>query len=152
MRGPIVISAAALAAVAIGAIAGAQTPAERPYPSAEVKDAFVMARTVTAAGELASYFPQGSTVNFQAFAGVNTSGKVVTPDESRYFYISIPGQPTIKLQHTAPGTRWPWTATWTIPSTFPKGLVQFKVLLKTKDKKYGSFVQIPVATSQLNVS
>ena len=39
-----------------------------------------------------------------------------------------------------------------IPADYPTGLVNFTVYLKTKTGAYGSFVQIPVLTSQLTVT
>ena len=46
----------------------------------------------------------------------------------------------------------PWTGTWTVPATFPVGQVAFRILIKLKAKRTGEFVQMPVATSKLNIA
>jgi hypothetical protein len=164
MKRSIVILAVALGAAAVAASVWAQTPGETPFPSPSVKSIFVSSQTVTGpgdplgAGVLTNFFPRGSTVVFRAFAGQNKTGKVLTKEDVKYFYVQIPGQPNVKLAYTGQfkpndaASRFPWTATWRIPATFPLGIVNFKVQLQTKSKSYGSFVQIPVATSQLTVT
>ena len=157
MRRTVLTLAVGVTAVAVTAVGGAQTPTEVPFPSPKVVPYFVSTQTVTSAGALSNYFPQGSAVVFRAFAGQTKSGKILTGDDTRYFYVKIPGQPNLKLNYTPLAKKgllapWPWTANWTIPADYPLGLVQFKVLLKTKADQYGSFVQIPVVTSQLTVT
>jgi hypothetical protein len=164
MKRAIVILVVALCAAAVTASVWAQTPGETPFPSATVKGVFVSSQTVTApgdpagAGVMTNFFPRGATVAFRAFAGQIKTGKVLTGDDVRYFYVQIPGQPNVKLAYTAPfkpndpAARFPWTGTWTVPADFPLGIVDFKVLLQTKSKFYGSFVQMPVVTSQLTVT
>lgn len=163
MRRTILIIATGIAAVTLTAVSGAQTPAERPFPAQKVVQYFVSAQTVTApsdpqgAGVLTNYFPQGSTVVFRAFAGESRTGTLLTPDATKYFYVSIPGQPNLKLTYTPSQKKglpapWPWTATWRVPADYPTGLTQVKVLLKTKADRYGSFVQIPVPSSQLTIT
>jgi hypothetical protein len=158
MRRTILVLAVAATAVTVTAVGGAQTPTETPFPAPKVVQYFLSTQTVTSTGALSNYFPQGSTVVFRAFAGQSKTGNVLTGDAVKYFYVQIPGQPNIKLTYSAPPAKkglpapWPWTATWTVPATFTPGLVQFKVLLRTKAGQYGSFVQIPVATSQLTVT
>jgi hypothetical protein len=82
--------------------------------------------------------------------------KVLGAKDVKYFYVAIPNQPNVKLSYstTAPGAtpRFAWTGSWTIPASYPAGVVPFKVLVKATSKRQGSFVQIPVATSQLSVS
>lgn len=151
------IAAVAAAAVAVTAIVWAQTPAETPFPSPKVEQLFVRAETVTAsghslgAGALNNFFKRGETVVFHVFGGDNKTKLPVTDQEAKYAYIAIPGQPNLKLAYSATDAKFPWSAQWTIPATYPTGLVPFKVLFKTKGKEYGSFVQIPVVSSQLTV-
>ena len=80
--------------------------------------------------------------------------KILT--EAKYFYATIPGQPNVKFKYdpkskTALG-QYAWIGTWTVPSTYPLGLVNFKVLVQAKTKRRGSFVQMPVPTSQLTIT
>lgn len=158
MRRAMLVLAVAATGIAVSAVGGAQTPTERPFPSSRVVQFFVSTQTVNTAGELTNFFPRGSAVVFRGFAGASKSGRVLTGDDVKFFYVAIPGQPNLKLQYTSPERTkglpapWPWTATWTIPADFPLGVVRFRALLKAKTDGYGSFVQIPVATSQLTVT
>jgi hypothetical protein len=156
MRRTILILFVGITAVVVTAVGGAQTPTETPFPSPTVVQYFVSTETVTNSGVLSNFFPRGSTVVFRAFAGQSKTGKVLTGDQTRYFYVKVPGQPNVKLTYKAVTTKvlpaWNWTATWTIPADYPLGLVGFSVLLRTKANQYGSFVQIPVGTSQLTVT
>jgi hypothetical protein len=156
MRRTIAVLAVGVTAVAVTAVGGAQTPTEVPFPSPKVVQYFVSTQTSTSAGALSNYFAQGSTVEFRAFAGQSKSGKILTGDDVKYFYVKLPGQANVKLSYTPSAAKvlpaWLWKATWTIPADYPLGLVQFKVLLKTKADQYGTFVQIPVLTSQLTIT
>ncbi|HEU5010691.1 MAG TPA: hypothetical protein VFT33_08350 [Gaiellaceae bacterium] len=163
MRRMILILAVGITAAAVTAVGGAQTPTETPFPSPKVVQYFVAAQTVTGpgategAGVLLDFFPQGSTVVFRATAGETKTGKLLTADQSKYFYVKIPGQPNVKLTYQAPskkaaGAQWTWSGTWTVPADYALGIVPFKVLLKTKAGAYGSFVQMPPTSSQLTVT
>jgi hypothetical protein len=163
MRRIVLILGVAVTAAAITAVGGAQTPTETPFPAPTVVQYFVGAITVTGpgategAGVLNDRFPQGSTVVFRATAGETKTGKPLTGDQSKFFYITIPGQPNVKLAYQAPakktlGTPWSWSGSWTIPADYPTGIVAFKVLLKSKSGGYGSFVQLPPTSSQLTVT
>lgn len=157
MRRPIVIAAGGLVAAGLAAAVAAQNPGETPFPAPKVTSIFVTTRTVTPPGSslgdgvLTNYFAAGSQVVFRAFAGETKTGKVLTGDDVKYFYVQIPGQPPLKLTY-GKDSNWPWSGTWTIPANFPLGIVPFKTLIQTKSKQYGSFVQLPVATSQLTVT
>ncbi len=151
-----------MVAVAAGATVAvpAQAASPAPFPAPTVVDLFVAAQTVTTDGVMGSWFAPGSTVVFRAYAVDPKTKKVVDPKTVKYFYITIPGQPNVKLKYdpSASGASkgMPWTGTWPVPATFPTGQVLFKVLVQAKDKTgkqmRGQFVQIPVASSTLNIS
>ncbi len=157
MRRPITILvgvlATAVAAAAVTAPAWTRLLQETPFPSPKVS-VFVSVQTVTSpeSGYLTNFFPQGETVVFRMFAGDNKTKRVLTDKDVKYASIKIPGQPNVKLTFSARDLRWPWIGAWTIPADFQPGLVQFQALVKTRDKRYGSFVQIPVVSSQLTVT
>jgi hypothetical protein len=140
-------------AAALTAPAWTADPAETPFPSPKVS-LFMSVRTVTApdSGYLTNFFPQGSDVVFQVFAADTKTRTALTGKDLKYAYVAIPGQPNVKLTYSSADPRWPWTGTWTIPADFATGLVTFKAQVQTKGKQYGSFVQIPVQTSQLTVT
>ena len=155
----ILILGAALAAVAtLTGSALAANPV--PFPSAKVTQVFIAAQTVTNDGAMSSWFAPGASVVFRAYAVDPKSHRVVDPKFVRYFYVTIPNEPNVKLKYgaTAPGASsgLPWTGSWTVPASYPVGVVGFKVLIQLKQSsgKYlkGQFVQMPVATAQLNIS
>jgi hypothetical protein len=155
----VMIILAAVAAVAIAAVP-AQGANPVPFPAPTVADLFVAAQTVTTDAAMGSWFAPGSSVIFRAYAVDPKTKKVVDPKTVRYFYVTIPNQPNVKLKYdpSAAGASkgMPWTGTWTVPATYPKGQVLFKVLMQVKDKTgkqlRGQFVQLPVATATLNIS
>jgi hypothetical protein len=148
-----------VAALAVAAVAVPQALAADPvppaFPAPTVMQVFVAAETVTPTGVLANHYAPGSTVVFRAYAVDQKTKKVITASDMRYFYVTIPSQPNVKLKYNpkaagASLTR-PWLGTWTVPSSFPSGMVNFKVLIQTTKKMKGQFVQMPVASSQLTI-
>jgi hypothetical protein len=155
----ILILGAAIAVVAsVTMSASAATPV--PFPSDKVLQVFVAAQTVTSDGVMTSWFKPGDSVVFRAYAVDPKTKKVVDPKLVKYFYVTIPNVPNVKLKYgaTAPGasTGMPWTGTWTVPSTYPSGTVPFKVLIQIKQNTgqqlKGQFVQMPVVPASLNIS
>ena len=152
---------AALAATVVGTgSALAANPV--PFPAATVVQLFVAAQTVTPDGAMANLFAPGSSVVFRAYAVDPSTKKVLTAADVRYFYVTIPNQPNVKLKYdaSAPGASkgLPWTGQWTVPTSYPAGKVAFKVLLQAKEKsksgqqRKGQFVQFPVASAMLTIS
>ena len=147
-------------AVALTAVAGwAAIPGETPFPSQTIESVFVSTRTVTTAssplgaGALTNFYTPGSTVVFQVFAGMTKTGQILTGADVKYAYVKLPDGTKIKLTYKEPAktTDPAWSGTWTIPANYTPKVVEFTVRFRTKDKQYGNFVQIPVATSQLTV-
>ena len=91
----------------------------------QVVQVFVATQTVTTSGVMANYFAPGSTVVFRAYAVDQKTKKVLAANDVRYFYVTIPGQPNVKLKYnpTAPGATaaMPWVGTWTVPATYRGG-------------------------------
>lgn len=151
MKKLLTAAAAALALLALGATAGAQTPGETPFPAPKA-DVFVAVNTTTTAGAATNLVTRGSSVIFSAYAADMKTKKVLTGTDVKYFYVKIPGQPNVKLAYSKVGERFLWTGTWTVPAAQPLGLVEFKALVKTKASRYGSFVQIGVTNAMLTVT
>lgn len=153
MKRLIALAVTALAAAALGSGATADTI---PFPSVHAGDVFVIAHTVTTDGVMSDYFAPNSTVVFRAYAVDGKTRKVLVAKDVKYFYVKIQDQPNVKLTYNpkAPGAsgQYAWTGKWTVPSSYPLGTVNFKVLVKSKAKRTGSFVQMPVVTSQLTIS
>jgi hypothetical protein len=149
------LALAAFAALAIVPAALADTTV--PFPSSSVGDVFVSAQTVTTDGAMSNYFAPGSSVVFRAYAVDGKNHKVVTSKTYKYFYVKIPNQPNLKLRYTPKGSRasgrYVWTGTWNVPSDYATGIVPFKVVVVVNTRKrMGSFVQMPVSTSQLTIT
>ncbi len=160
MKRKIAVLVAGIAAVAVVTTAAvAVVPGETPFPSPTIATLFVSTNTYTGVGSadgadiMTSRFPAGATVVFKVFAADAKTKQVMTADDVRYAYVKIPNQPNVKLTYVAPtqanGTN--FTGTWTVPSSYPLGVVDFATRFQTKSKKYGNFVQIPVETSQLTI-
>ncbi len=153
MRAITFLAAALAVAATITASATAADPLQ-PFPSAKAGPVFIAAHTTTSDGVLSSWFKPGEQVTFRAFAIDRKTGKLMQAKDVKYFYVTIPNQPNVKLRYDAsmPSMKnMPWAGTWTVPSTF-SGQVSFRILIKLKAKRTGEFVQMPVATSQLNIA
>jgi len=157
MRTYLAFGAALAASAALATTAIADTaPPTTPFPASSVGTLFIAAQTVNTTGAMSSWFAPGATVVFRALALDTKTLKTLDAKGITYFYVTVPNQPNVKLKYdpTAPGAsaRMPWTGQWTIPTAYPAGVVNFKILAKSTFKRRGSFVQVPVATSQLNIS
>jgi hypothetical protein len=156
MRKLAVLAAALAAFATLAAAATAADPLPLPFPAQKVGSVFIAAQTVNATGAMQNQFAPGSSVVFRAYAVDSKAHKVLVAKDVKYFYVAIPNQPTVKMTYNpkAPGAsgRMVWIGTWTVPATYPVGLVNFKVLVKTQFKRIGQFVQMPVTTSQLTIS
>ncbi|HEV8461878.1 MAG TPA: hypothetical protein VGQ38_14340 [Gaiellaceae bacterium] len=152
----LVAGLALFAGLATTAFADTTPPAPAPFPAPTSGPLFIAGQTVTTAGVMSSWFAPGTTVVFRAYAVDTKTSKLLGANDAKYFYVTVPGQPNVKLRYnpTAPGAdkRMPWTGTWTVPANYPNGIVGFKILAKSNAKRTGSFVQIPVSTSQLTIS
>src|SRR5690349_14290019 len=118
----IILSLGVLIAAAVLVAAASAAPSDSPYPAPQVKDLFVAAQTVTSDGAMSNYFAPGSRVVFRAYAVDGKTHKVLVAKDVKYFYVTIPDQPTVKLTYnpSAPGAtaRLAWTGTWTVPATY----------------------------------
>ncbi len=149
------LTVAAAAAVAAAAIAGPATAANPvPFPAPKAGPVFVVAQTTATDGSVGSWFLPGDKVVFRANAIDTKTRQILDGKDVRYFYVTIPGQPNVKLRwDSAPTTlkTMPWTGTWTVPSSLT-GQVSFSVRVKTWKGRTGSFVQMPIATATLNIA
>ena len=146
----------ALAATGIGASTAAADQTPFPAPQLSLSTAFVAAQTVLSDGSAVSWVAPGSTVIFRGYAVDMKTKKVAAQKDVKYFYVTIPNQPNVKLtwNPTAPGasTGIPFTGKWLVPSSYPAGVVNFAVHVQLKAKRRGTFQQLPIAASQLNIS
>jgi hypothetical protein len=153
MRSIIASGFAVFAAALFVPFAAADTT---PFPASHSGDVFVIAHTVTTDGALSSSFAPGSTVVFRAYAVDGKTKQILVAKDVKYFYVTVPSQPNVKLAYDpkAPGAsgQYSWTGKWTVPADYPTGMVNFRVLVRTVTKHLGSFVQVPVPSAQLTIS
>ena len=154
MRTFLVIGLASALAFAFTGAASAEDVT--PFPAAHSGDVFVIAETVGDNAAISNFYAPGSTITFRAYAVDGKTHQLVTPNLKKYFYVTIPNQPNVKLAYT-PTARlasglYRWTGTWQVPASYPLGLVAFKVLARTTTNHRGSFVQVPVQSAVLTIT
>ena len=147
----LVVSIAAIGIVSVG------SAADPPFPATKVGDLFLSVQTVDSTGALITQVKPGDTVIFRAYSLDPKTKKFLTAPEKRYFYVELPGVSNARFNYTPTGAGatllYPWTASWTVPATYPLGTVKFRALVRPKQSpKRGSFSQTPVATSQLTIA
>lgn len=131
-------------------------PTVVPFPAQTLGPVFVSAQTVDLTGAMQNQFAPGTSVIFRAYAVDSKTHKTLVAKDVKYFYITIPNQPNVKLTFNpkAPGAsgRLVWTGTWAVPAAYPAGTVAFKMLIKSQSKRIGQFVQMPVASAMLTIA
>jgi hypothetical protein len=151
----LILLAASLAAIGLVQVGSAADP---PFPAAKVGDLFLSVQVVNNTGAIVTQVKPGDTVIFRAYSLDPKTKKFLTGPEKRYFYLEVPGvTPNPKFEYTPTGVGatllYPWTASWTVPANYPLGTVSFRALVRPKQSaKRGSFLQTPVASSQLTVA
>ena len=156
MKTKILATLGVLAALAFAPSALAEDPVV-PFPAAHSGDVFVIAQTTTATGAVASWFAPGQTVVFRAYAVDGKSMRLLTSATTRYFNVILPNVGRVALKYSPTSSlasgRYRWIGQWQVPSTYPVGGVNFIVKVRTKHVDHqGTFTQIPVAASMLNIS
>ncbi len=155
-----------LAAALVGSVAAvvaAPVNAQTPYPGNRVDIAVYTDTVSSSQGEVkqkrvctqTNNFARRSRVVFRSWAMDPKTGQALGNDEIRYAYVKIPGQPNLKLSfgpHGAVGAKVQfWSGAWAIPADYPLGVVPFRVVFKTEDGRFGTYMQAPIDGSQLTV-
>lgn len=152
-----------VAALAVAGGIAVPVGAQAPYPGAKAPIA-VYADTVSATSGAVkaargctqySNFRRLQRLVFRVWAVDSGNGQALGADSIAYAYVKIPGQPNLKLNwgpHGAVGAKVNfWSAGWTVPADYPLGVVAFKIVFKTDDGRFGTYVQPPIASAQLTV-
>ena len=164
MKQLLALSVVTVAVAALAAPAVAQEP-PNPFPAKKV-DVFIYADTVTSSRTApkpaqvcsqTNFFPQGARVVFRMWGVESATGLTLTPDNVKYAYVKIAGQPNLKLTFGKHGSLasspWFWSAAWAIPANYPIGAVSWRIVVKTKSNKFGAFDPTNLAaTSRLTVT
>jgi hypothetical protein len=156
MKRFVLFAATAVVTFVVVPFAVAADPPVVPFPSAQAGEVFIAAQTVTTSGAVSNFFAPGGTVVFRAYAVDGKTKKLLTKKTTKYFYVKIPNHKNVTLKYLpkTAGTsgRYAWIGRWTVPADYTLGIVNFKVVVRTKTKRFGSFAQMPVATSQLTIT
>lgn len=160
------------AGVAVGLLAAPafaqEAPATKPWPG-KTKEVFLYVDTVTASPGESKYgvsyskrctqlnlFRRGEGVVFRMAAVETATGNVLEAEDVRYAYVKIPGHANVPLRYSPhgrdPDAEWFWAVRWDIPPDYPLGVVDFRVVVRTKKtdtqkSKLGIFRQ-PVVFGQ----
>ena len=151
-------------AIAAAAFAGPALAETAPFPAKKV-DVMVYADTTTASRGTVKFdkscwvrntFPQNSRVVFRMWAVDVAKGTPITDADIKYAYLKIPGQPNLKLGFSKHGaladSPYFWAIAWAVPADYPLGTVPFKIVVKTKENKFGIFEQAPDPNAQLTIT
>ena len=114
-----------------------------PFPSPKGGQVFIAAQTVTSTGAMQNQFAPGSSVIFRAYAVDGKIKKELVTKDVKYFYVTIPNQPNVKMTYKpkAPGAtgRMVWIGHLDGSGRpIPRASCNFKVLIKTEAKRTGA--------------
>lgn len=158
---------AAALAVAVPAFADDAAPAAAPVGNTTTKkvDVSVFADTITSTrGDVLSKKGCSATSNFvrkqrvvwRMWAVDAASGKPITADDVKYVYIKIPGQANMNLTYGKHGSLsispYFWSLGWAVPADYPLGTVDYKIVMKLKDGRFGYYTQPADGTAMLTVT
>jgi hypothetical protein len=88
-------------------------------------------------------FIRGEQQVFRAWGTVAGTGDILSTENVKYAYVTVPGTPNIKLNwggHGATSNRvWFWANAWNIPADYPLGDAVAKFVFKTEEDKFGTY-------------
>jgi hypothetical protein len=86
---------------------------------------------------------RGEQVVFRIWGSVADTGAILNTENVKYAYVSVPGQPNLKLNwgpHGAQTNRvWFWTTAWIVPADYPLGSLKARIVFKTEENKFGRY-------------
>lgn len=88
-------------------------------------------------------FIRGEQQVFRIWGTVAGSGDILSTENVKYAYVTVPGSPNLKLSwgaHGATSNRvWFWVAAWNLPADAPLGESTAKIVFKTEDDAFGTY-------------
>jgi hypothetical protein len=86
---------------------------------------------------------RGEQVVFRVWGSVADTGAILNTENVKYAYVSVPGQPNMKLNWGAHGAQtnrvWFWTSAWIVPADYPLGSLKARIVFKTEENKFGRY-------------
>jgi hypothetical protein len=88
-------------------------------------------------------YTRGEQQVFRVWGTVAGTGDILSTENVKYAYVSIPGTPNIKMSWGSHGSAtnkvWFWAAAWNLPASYPLGDVTAKIVFKTEDDTFGTY-------------
>ena len=86
---------------------------------------------------------RGEQIVFRIWGSEADTGAILNTENVKYAYVSVPGQPNLKLNWGAHGAAtnrvWFWTAAWVVPADYPLGSLKARIVFKTEENKFGIY-------------
>ncbi len=88
-------------------------------------------------------FVRGEQQVFRVWGTIAGSGDILSSENVKYAYVTVPGSPNIKMSwgaHGATSNRvWFWTMAWNLPADAPLGESTAKIVFKTEEDEFGTY-------------
>jgi hypothetical protein len=88
-------------------------------------------------------YVRGEQQVFRVWGTVAGSGDILSTENVKYAYVSVPGSPNLKMNWGSHGSAtnkvWFWTAAWNLPADYPLGDATAKIVFKTEDDSFGTY-------------
>ena len=88
-------------------------------------------------------YVRGEQQVFRVWGMVGGTGDILSTENVKYAYVTVPGSPNLKLNWGSHGSVsnkvWFWTAAWNLPADYPLGDATAKIVFKTEDDTFGTY-------------
>ncbi len=88
-------------------------------------------------------FTRGEQLVFRVWGTQAGTGEILSTENVKYAYVSVPGQPNLKMNWgghgAAPNRVWFWTSALIIPADYPLGDATARIVFKTEDGTFGTY-------------
>jgi hypothetical protein len=101
-------------------------------------------------------FTRGEQQVFRVWGTVAGSGDILSTENVKYAYVTVPGSPNLKMNWGSHGSVtnkvWFWTAAWNLPADAPLGDATAKIVFKTEGDTFGTYEFKYTVVPQLTVT
>jgi hypothetical protein len=96
-------------------------------------------------------FAVGTKVLFRIKVFNGATGKVYPNYALKSVIVAIPGAPSFVAKYASHKTDSFWTVLWTIPASYPTGVVNYTVTARANSGQVGHYVPFNVTTASLTI-
>jgi hypothetical protein len=101
-------------------------------------------------------YVRGEQQVFRVWGSVGGTGDILSTENVKYAYVSVPGTPNMKMNWGSHGSAtnkvWFWTTAWNLPADYPLGETTAKIVFKTEDDSFGTYEYKFTVVPQLTAS